>query len=377
LFDPITPDFVAELFSRIVDPEGFAGIADYVFRRAGAATGAVWIVENSQLNDISITDAGRESMVDYAAHYNTLDLWQRNVTRMPRDQVVLACEHTPENELVKSEFYNDFARRYGLFRPLGAMVQLRPGTVATISIERQNATRLLDVEDKPNFQRFIPYVKRALQLRLRHRDEAARADLYSAALGSLTFGTVICDAQSHIIFANPAAETLARVGAGIVFGRLGRGLAAISPAETGALAALIHATARGGPGGVLRLTGQDGTTSLLVLVTPLPRPPHGDFRPGYALVSLRSARDRPAFVEATLSALFRLSPTQAHIAMALHSGRTPEEIALERGIKISTLRTHLAEIFARTGAENQRDLIRLLGLLPPLRWRSGSSTDPE
>jgi DNA-binding CsgD family transcriptional regulator len=63
--------------------------------------------------------------------------------------------------------------------------------------------------------------------------------------------------------------------------------------------------------------------------------------------------------------------------MALHSGRTPEEIALERGIKISTLRTHLAEIFARTGAENQRDLIRLLGLLPPLRWRSGSSTDPE
>jgi DNA-binding CsgD family transcriptional regulator len=84
-------------------------------------------------------------------------------------------------------------------------------------------------------------------------------------------------------------------------------------------------------------------------------------------VSLRSAHDRPAFTETTLSALFRLSPAQASIALALHRGQTPEEIAIERGVKISTLRSHLAEIFARTGAENQRDLIRLLGLLPPLR----------
>jgi DNA-binding CsgD family transcriptional regulator len=45
----------------------------------------------------------------------------------------------------------------------------------------------------------------------------------------------------------------------------------------------------------------------------------------------------------------------------------PEEIAAERGVAISTLRTHFAEIFARTGAENQRDLIRLLGMLPPVR----------
>ena len=371
MLDQITPDFIADLYSMVLDPDAFGGIADYVFRKVGAATGAIWIVEDGQLGDLSITDAGRESMADYASHYNTRDLWQQNVTLMPRDQVVLACEHTPENELVKSEFYNDFARRYGLFRPLGAMVQLRPGTVATISIERQNATRLFDVEDKPNFQRFIPYVKGALQLRLRHRDQMARADLYSAALGSLTFGTVICDAQSQIAFANPAAEALASTGAGIVLGRRGRGLTAINPAETRSLATLVHATARGGPGGVLRLSAQDGTTSLLVLVTPMPRPLRGDFTPGYALVSLRSASDRPAFVEATLTSLFRLSPAQAQIALAVYSGKTPEEIALQRGIKISTLRTHLAEIFARTGAESQRELVRLLASMPPVRLPSG------
>jgi hypothetical protein len=39
-----------------------------------------------------------------------------------------------------------------------------------------------------------------------------------------------------------------------------------------------------------------------------------------------------------------------------------------------TVCTHLANIFARTGAETQRDLIRLVGMLPPLALRSGRLT---
>jgi hypothetical protein len=41
----------------------------------------------------------------------------------------------------------------------------------------------------------------------------------------------------------------------------------------------------------------------------------------------------------------------------------------ERGARISTPRAHLDGTLARTGVENQRELVRLLGLLPPLRHR--------
>lgn len=366
MIDLITPEFVAQLYSAVVETGAFQGLANLVSHTAGAATGAIWIVEETTLKDISITDIGAESMSAYMGHYHKLDVWQNNVARMPRDQVILGSDHTPRSELLKSEFYNDFARRYGMLEPLGAMVQLRPRTVATISLERLHARKLFDADDKPGFQHFIPYVKSALQLRLRHQDDARYGGLYAAALNSLTFGAVICDARSNVVFANPAAEAFATGGAGIVLGRRSNGLSALIPAESRALTALVNATAKGGPGGVMRLTGRDGGI-LLVLVTPLPRELRGDVAPGHALVSLRSARDRPAFAEAALTALFRLSPTQAAIARALHGGKTAEEIAAERGIRISTLRSHLAEIFARTGAEDQRDLIRLLGSLPPLR----------
>jgi DNA-binding CsgD family transcriptional regulator len=57
--------------------------------------------------------------------------------------------------------------------------------------------------------------------------------------------------------------------------------------------------------------------------------------------------------------------------LAIFDGKSPEQIAADRNVAISTMRTHLAQIFARTGAENQRDLVRMLGMLPPLRSRDG------
>jgi DNA-binding CsgD family transcriptional regulator len=253
-----------------------------------------------------------------------------------------------------------------MFRPLGVLVDLRPGTIATIGIERLHARTLFEQEDKPALERLIPYVRSALQLRLRLHDERRQKQAHAASLDALSFGAIICNAQAGVIFANEAAETLARDGAGIVLGPYGKGLRAIVPDESKQLARLINETATGGPGGVLRLSGRDGVPAF-VLVTPLPGHAGDDSVFGHALVSVRSARDRPSLTTASLSALFQLSPAQAEIAIALYNGQSPDEIAAARNVRISTLRTHLAEIFARTRTENQRDFVRLLGMLPPLR----------
>jgi DNA-binding CsgD family transcriptional regulator len=140
------------------------------------------------------------------------------------------------------------------------------------------------------------------------------------------------------------------------------------PAEARLLAFLIKDAARGGAGGAACLNGGGGGP-LIALVTPLARRADGDRGVGQAMLALRRAWDGPAFDETMLEHLFGLSPTQALIALALFNGQSPEEIALQRGVKITTLRTHLTEIFLRTGAETQRDLMRLLGTLPPLRKR--------
>jgi hypothetical protein len=53
--------------------------------------------------------------------------------------------------------------------------------------------------------------------------------------------------------------------------------------------------------------------------------------------------------------------------MARYDRKSFEDIASGRGVKVSRLRTHFAEVLTRTGSEGLRDLIRPLGTLPPLR----------
>ena len=189
--------------------------------------------------------------------------------------------------------------------------------------------------------------------------------MHAGALDAYSFGIVICDADRNVKFANGAAQAMAREGTGLLL-FASRRMGALVPSEGFALARRIREAANGAPGGAIRLTGRSGAVELLGLITPLPRR-LGEGGAGHALVSLRATEDRPALSETTLTAMFGLSATQASIALAIFSNKTPEEIAAARGVRISTLRSHLAEIFARTGVENQRELVRLLGLLPPLR----------
>ena len=44
-----------------------------------------------------------------------------------------------------------------------------------------------------------------------------------------------------------------------------------------------------------------------------------------------------------------------------------QELRSAFGVKVTTLRTHFAQVLSRTGTKSQRDLMRLLGNLPPLR----------
>jgi DNA-binding CsgD family transcriptional regulator len=90
-------------------------------------------------------------------------------------------------------------------------------------------------------------------------------------------------------------------------------------------------------------------------------------RPPSALVTLRRAAASPTVTAITLGRLFGLTPAEASLALALLAGRSLAEIGAERGVTGNTLRTQLAQVLRKTGTANQRNLVRLLGLLPPMR----------
>jgi DNA-binding CsgD family transcriptional regulator len=62
----------------------------------------------------------------------------------------------------------------------------------------------------------------------------------------------------------------------------------------------------------------------------------------------------------------RLSPSEEQVLSALCEGCSPNAIAERHGVKIATVRTQIANIRAKTGAESIRDLVQQVAVLPPL-----------
>lgn len=61
-----------------------------------------------------------------------------------------------------------------------------------------------------------------------------------------------------------------------------------------------------------------------------------------------------------LAQLFRLSPGEARLALALCRGMTIAEAADEFGLAVGTVRNYCKSIFAKTGARGQPDLVRII-----------------
>jgi DNA-binding CsgD family transcriptional regulator len=187
--------------------------------------------------------------------------------------------------------------------------------------------------------------------------------MFISILDSFSIGIVVCDRAGRVYFANARVREGPQPDRGVPLNLRGKTLLAATPEETRAILRLIRDAASGARGGAIGLSGPGGQGPIPVLVTPLTGT---GSRSGLVLLAIGETAATSWIDEATLAKLYRLSRTQSSIAIAIFNGRSPEDIANARGIKISTVRTHLADIFLRTKARTQRDLIRLIGSLPPL-----------
>jgi DNA-binding CsgD family transcriptional regulator len=70
--------------------------------------------------------------------------------------------------------------------------------------------------------------------------------------------------------------------------------------------------------------------------------------------------DMPVLCEVLMAHLFHLTPAEARLARYLSTGDTLEEAATMLKVKLSTARTQLSSLFAKTGTRRHSRLVALL-----------------
>jgi DNA-binding CsgD family transcriptional regulator len=275
----------------------------------------------------------------------------------------------PADEYVRTDFYQEWWRLQGIGSAgLMAGFAFDGSTVFNVGLHkgRPHHHDVFSREETVRVSMAVSHMARAIRLQ-RQLHMCDLRDAAGAAAGSKHRGVVLLDETARVLFANRTAEALivAGDGLGVEEGRLTvTGGDALLHSLVAACAG--HAEAAHGPGGPLHARRSAGWQPLHLLVAPFRM--HGvvaeipwlGLRRPVAIVTISDPDADDARCKTVLQRWFGLTATEAAFAIEIARGGGRHAAAARRGISLSTARTHLTNVFEKTGTHRQADLVRLL-----------------
>ncbi|MCA1492140.1 helix-turn-helix transcriptional regulator [Ensifer sp. NBAIM29] len=218
----------------------------------------------------------------------------------------------------------------------------------------------------------LPHLRRAVTIGNALDLRSIEQERMAEALDALRCGVVLTDGCAVILHANRSAEKMLRNDGPLQDCR--GALHAKAPHAAKELQAAIALAAEdeakiGKAGLAIRLT-EVGEAPIFAHVLPLTS---GDLRTrllpaAVAAVFIGATQDEDDAAD-VLAAAYGLTPAERRVLASLLVGRTLTKIAVSLGIRTATAKTHLDNIFLKTGTCRQIELVRLAMRVAPTAER--------
>ena len=360
------PDLWPVFLRRISSFFGAGGTALYLYDFASTA---VHVDASGGASLAVFTDFDPEYIASAAGYFSDKNVWALNEAALQTGVAVTGGMLYPNRLLPRTEWYGDWLQPQGYFYAIGGIVDREGSLAVKFTSLRTRAAGEYDNSHLKLWTALVPHVRQACAI---HRK---LVDVFAARDGSLTlcdrlpFGIVFIDQFGRAIHANRAAQKIAQARDGLVLGRDGS-LACGLADESGALIRLIRdavATAMGrghAAGGAMRISRHAPAKPLSVQVSPLRSDGVEPFanwvRAPVAVLILSDPDAAPSASLNALQSLYRLTPAEARLTIALVAGQQVDEYADWQGIARSTATTHLKRVLGKMGARRQSDIVRTL-----------------
>ena len=310
-----------------------------------------------------------EAVLEYIRHWHRLDPRAALVAGMPTGQWISCHQEFDDEQVANEPFYQHFLIPHGGRYVSGTKVYQDDELIAFFGVHRGHRAQPLEAPALALAQRFGVHLHAALTLWRRQQGLLAHAAVGHALLEHFGHPVLLVDEQLQVVQSNALASRALADDVRLAV----RGGVLSNP---GGQANLLHAVRRLlAPAGeadgasdklVLHLASVRGESPLvLVLIALRPDATMGAFGPrplALALVHDPRARAQPdPFI---VAASFDLTPAEARVAVRVAGGEAVDAVAADLGIRMSTARTHLRNVFAKTGVTRIPELVAVLAALP-------------
>jgi DNA-binding CsgD family transcriptional regulator len=351
---------VTALYEAAADPGAWPAALAAMARHcgAGAAQFLVWDKSSNGVGFSAVSGLDRRAESLYAAYYGAMDPRRRLIGAARVGEIVACHEHFDEAFVSRSEFYSDFLLRWGGRYLAGVQLIDSPRQAVFVGVHRDMRRGPFSLATRAGSRSCCRTCSGRRRCTGTWRHGARRRDGPGDARG-LALALLVLGADGRVRLINPAAEALLARDDGLAL-RHGR-LVAEEPEAASLLRRYMAAAVASAGGDIEAARG----------VTPAPSRcradraavpisssscarravgPHRSRRLGWSRSSIPSPAAGTGHV---LRQVFGLTPAEIKLAGLLLQGKRVEEIADERAVWLSTVRSQLKALFAKTGTARQ------------------------
>ena len=321
----------------------------------------------------SIQGIDPAALQTFSEYYSQLNVWMDDPTRHNAGQVVTSSSLYPDDQLKRSEYYNDWLKPQDFFYSSAAIVEKRDDLSLNLTLIRSEQDGGYDAEETRLIAALMPHLQAAFTLHRRLYRLDALSHSSMGVLESSPFGVVLLDERAQVLHANSLAHELAK-RSGLL--RLGAddSIRASYSQDDARLQRHLHLATHtgsgkaGASGGALRLRSVDGK-QLDLMIAPLPSwaSPFGERSAAALFIS--DPRAQVGSLSLLLHTLYGMTPAEARLTEALANGLTPQEYAERQQLSVHTVRSQFKSAAAKAGTTRQADLVRIVLTGPAvLRW---------
>jgi DNA-binding CsgD family transcriptional regulator len=297
----------------------------------------------------------------YDKHFGAVNVWVPGMAALPIGTVGFPEMYLSAAELARSEFYNDFLRRFGVSTASGIALNRSPDRFLFLAgnIMAPNADAV-QARMGSALQRLAPHISRAFEF-MRLAPPLDTIGSFTNALGASAVPLFALTAQARPVYVNAAGESL--LAERNLLRCQDRVLVSRDPIASERIAAACRDAAAGllDTGAASLAVRQVGGLPAIATIVPLRRAANeidtllssAFSQIPVALLVVQPARDRRPN---DLAREYRLTTAEHRLAEAIAAGVSPREFAEAREVSMNTVRSQLKAVYAKTGTSRQSQL---------------------
>jgi len=332
-----------------------------IFRSGGG--GFVFFRRGEPVNTATIVDLSPTLLDAYFKTHESKSLLRKKMATLKVGESFNRQEHISDSEFVKTEIYEDFYKPAGIFHVEYHVFLLKRGVHASVIFTRPEGEANFDEEDRTAIRVLLPHLERAFQLYASHQEGEIKGSVMATLFDRIATNIIVTDNELKVTYFNKGAEELLARRDGIEIDGNGR-LRTHERAQGLLLCKHIKSACRGkgdDDGDIILISRPSGARPLGVLVAPdrsASKESLVDER--YALLFISDPEQSPQAVDDVLIKTYGLTRAEARFCALLAEVNDLKAVCDMLDVRISTGRTHLRNIFAKTGTNRQAALIRLI-----------------